>query len=410
MPVYRYKGLDSQGKGVKGIIDAETPKAARQKLRSQRIFPKELVEERGGRGSAPERPGLDLSQYFGRVKPQEIAIMTRQLATLVGANLPVVSALTALSEQVESDLLKRVITQVRERVNEGSSLAEAMRRYPRVFSDLYVNMIAAGESSGALDIVLGRLADFIEGQVALRNKIRATMAYPTVMLFLSIGILSFLMTVVIPKITRLFATIKQALPLPTVVMIAVSNFTRDYWWLILTGLVVGIVGLRRYVKTPKGRERFDRLKLKLPLFGPLIQKIAVSRFSRTLATLLASGLPLVKALDIVKTIVNNVILARAIEEVREDVTEGASLSGPLKETKVFPPIIIHMIAIGEQTGHLEEMLAKVSDAYDNEVEAAITGLTSLIEPLMIVFMGGIVGFIVLSILLPMLELTSGISS
>jgi general secretion pathway protein F len=283
-----------------------------------------------------------------------------------------------------------------------------MRRFPRIFSDLYVNMISAGENSGALDVVLNRLADFTESQNRLRNKIRATLAYPVIMIFLSIGIVSFLMTYVVPKITKLFESTKLTLPLPTVILIKISNFLKQNWWLMLIGLLLLVIFSQWYGRTPRGRKRYDRIALKMPIFGKLILKIAVSRFAKTLSTLLSSGLPILKAMDIVKTVVGNVILSESIEKVKENISEGSSISGPLKNTKMFPPIVIHMIAVGEQTGELENMLARVSDAYDNEVDTSITALTSVLEPLILVVMGGVVLFIVLSILLPMLDLTSGI--
>jgi general secretion pathway protein F len=400
--VYEYRGLDQAGRSIKGIIDADSPRLARVKLRRSGIFPTEILTDRFTK--KPVAEALSIGALFGRIKIQDVSIMTRQMATLVGAGLPIVEALTALIDQTENVRLKKVITQVRESVNEGSSLADAMSRFPKVFSDLYANMIRAGESSGALDIVLKRLADFMENQVMLRNKVLSTLSYPIILVLVGIGILSFLLISVVPKVVRIFDELEQALPIPTVILIAVADFLRDYWWVFAVVIVGGMFALRQYAATEKGHQMYDRMILKLPLTGRLLRIIVTTRFARTLAILLNSGIPLLQSMDIAKAVVNNTIISGAIESAKDGIREGESIAEPLKRSKVFPSMVNHMIAVGEKTGELEQMLFKISEAYENEVEMTISRMTSLLGPIVILLLGGIVLFIVLAILLPMFEM------
>lgn len=402
MPVFEYKAYNTAGKLVSGVIDADNPSAARLKLRKTGVYTTTLKEAEQAKD---RRKGLRTPiTIIKRVKLADLAIMTRQLSTLLGAGLPLVESLTALIDQTSNYTLKKVLSQVRERVNEGSTLADALGEHPKIFSSLYVNMTRAGESSGALEIVLMRLADFTEGQLALKNKLFATLAYPILMLFVGSGVLLFLLTFVIPKVTSIFYETQQALPLPTQILITSSSLLKDTWWLILAGLVFLIVGLRKVNKNERGKAFFDGLKLNLPFFGKLIQKIAIARFTRTFGILLHSGIPVLTSLDIVKTVVNNSVLFKAIEEARNNIREGEAIAPPLNRSGLFPPMVTHMISVGERSGRLEEMLQKISEASENEVQATIQGLTSLLEPVMILFMGSIVGFIVLSILLPIFEM------
>jgi general secretion pathway protein F len=401
MPVYEYRALNGTGRPVKGIVDADSSKAARLKLRRSGIYPIELREEAGARG---DRRDIELLRAFRRIKLTETAIMVRQLSTLLSAGLPLVESLSAIIEQVSNQSLKRIITQVRERVNEGSSLADAFAQHPRVFSPLFVNMTRAGERSGALEIVLERLADFTEKQVAFRQKIWAAMVYPILMTLIGVGVLGFLMGYVIPTVTQIFADLKQTLPLPTLILISVSDSLRRFWWAGLVAVTLIGVGLNRYSRTEAGRVLLDRLKLKVPIFGPLGLKVAIARFSRTLAILLKSGVPVLTSLDIVKAVVNNRVLQQAIEEARHNIREGQDIAPPLRRSRLFPPLATHMIAIGEKSGKLEDMLLRVSETFETEVEATVQGLTSLIEPLMILLMGAVVGFIALSILLPIFQI------
>ena len=405
MPVYAYKGLNAKGRNVGGIIDADSPKTARLKLRRSGVFPTDLSEEtQASAASSTSRLSVDLSSYFERITPQDLALMTRQLATLVGAGLPLVECLGALVDQVDNARQKRILSQVRERVVEGGTLADSLKAHPRVFGDLYVNMVRAGEASGALDLVLLRLAEYTERSSALRNKVRAALTYPTLMGIAGGAILFFLLSYVVPKVTRIFKDTHQALPTMTVVLLAISNFASQYWWLILGLLVAAIIALRVSTRTPTGRLRFDQAVLRIPYFGKVLKKVALARFSRTLSTLLLGGIPLLQALDIVKHVVSNMVLQNAIEDGRNSIREGHSMADPLRRSGLFPPLLIHMIAVGEKSGELEAMLSRAADAYDSEVESAVTALSSIMEPVMILFMGGVVLFIVLAILLPIFEL------
>jgi general secretion pathway protein F len=403
MPVYSYVGLSPDGKNVTGVIDADSPRAARLKLRRTGVFPTSLSESR--QAESTPRASRSLSKLFERVGPQELAVMTRQLSTLVSAGLPLVDCLSALIDQVDSERLKSMLTQTRERVNEGTSLADALAEYPRVYSDLYVNMVRAGEASGALDVVLLRLADYTESTARLRSKIRSALTYPAVMLIIGSAILFFLLSYVVPKITRIFVESKQVLPLPTRVLMAFSGMLSTWWPLFLVVLAIAAFTFRYYVRTEAGRQRYDRLVLRVPVFGKLLQKIAVARFSRTLSTLLQSGIGLLPSLDIVKNIVDNRVLYDATEAARDAIREGQSIAPPLKKSGIFPPLMIHMIAVGEKSGQLEEMLFKTAETYEGEVDTTIATLTTLLEPVMIVFMGGMVTFIVLSILLPIFQMS-----
>src|SRR4051812_16184682 len=422
MPVFEYSGLTEAGKNVRGVKDAENRKVLRSLLRKDGIF---LTDVRAAdalaAANAAANPGtgkielsgqglsreVDLRMVFGtRVSGQDLAIATRQLATLIGAGITLVESLSALVDQVEHPRLKRILGIVRQKVNEGSSLADALAEHPKVFTTLYVNMIRAGESSGALDVVLVRLADFTEAQAALRNKIIGAMLYPAIMLLVGLGIVGILFIVVIPKVTTIFADMNVTLPWTTQILITTSNFARDYWYLILAGVPLSVWAVRRYVKTARGREWWDRTKLNAPIFGELVRMLSLARFAKTLATLLSSGVPLLAALDIVKNIVNNSILSKVIEDARDAIREGESIAAPLKRSGQFPPLVHHMIAIGEKSGQLEEMLQNVARSYDAQVEVRVSALTSLLEPIMIVGMGVGVAFIVFSILMPIMQLNT----
>jgi len=407
MAVYEYVGLDGVGKGVKGIIDADSARTARGRLRKQGVFPTEVKEQSKG---ATQGKGLnvqvDFGKYFQRVGATDIAQMTSQLSTLVGAGIPMVDSLTALVDQVENPLLKSALADIKEKVNEGHSLAKAMRGHPKVFNDLYVNMVDAGEQSGALEIVLKRLTEFTEKTVQLNSKLVSALTYPAIMILMSSALVLGLFSFVIPRIKRIFDSFDAGLPLITTIIFGLSNFVTGYWWLILLVGTIGTIGFVRYIRTPVGRHWWHRRLLRLPVFGPLNRKVAVSRFARTLATLLVSGVPILTALSIVRSVVGNDIIADAIEAASKNIAEGQSIAVPLRASGEFDPIVIHMITVGEKTGELEHMLTKVADAYDAIVENTVDTLTSLLTPILTVFMGVTVGVIALGILLPMLNLSA----
>ncbi len=405
MPVFEYKALSAAGKAVQGLKEAESPKALRAALKRDGVFLTEVLGEQQQQAQA--KRDVNVKRWVvGRVSPEDLSVMTRQMAVLIHAGIPLVEALSALVEQVEHERLKRVVSDVKQRVNEGASLADALAGHPRVFNGLFVNMIRAGESSGALDVVLVRLADFTESQARLRSKIVATMIYPVAMLVIGTLVLGALFTVVIPKITKIFEDTKAVLPWTTKALIAFSTFMASYWWVVLLLQGLTIWGFLRWKSTASGRARWDRFKLTVPVFGRLIRTIAIGRFSRTLATLLKSGVPLLAAMDIVKNVVGNVRLAEVIEQARVSIQEGESIAAPLKRSGEFPPLVHHMVAVGEKSGSLEEMLGNVADAYEDQVETTVAALTSLLEPFMIVGMGVVVAFIVFSILMPILQINS----
>lgn len=402
MPVYAYKGITRTGKKVKGIIDADSIRGLKQLLQKEGIYITEVLEE--AKLDELSKKELNIKRLFRRVTALDIALITRQLATLTKAGIPLVEALNAIIDQTDNPELKTVITKVKERVNEGSSLADALSNHPKYFSELYVNMVNAGEQSGTLEGVLERLAYFTETEVALKNKLIASMAYPIFMAIIGSIIIWIMLVVVVPKVTRIFETFGKDLPWYTKLLIATSNFLISYWWLILLLGIGTIVGFKYWKRTPKGRELWDNFKLKLPIIGPLIRKLAISRFSKTLATLLSSGVPIMKAMEITKKVLVNVVLEKVVEEARMSVREGESIAEPLKRSGKFDPIVVRMIAIGEKSGQLEEMLENVANAYEAQVSAKLNTLTSLLEPLMIVIMGGVVGAITFSILSPLLQM------
>jgi len=405
MPVFEYKALDGSGRAVAGLREADSPKTLRTTLRRDGFFLTEVLGQK--EAAEAKKREVSVSRFLGgRISADHIAITTRQLAVLVGAGIPLVEALNALVDQVDHERMKRVISDVKQRVNEGSSLADALSAHPKAFSTLYQNMIRAGESSGALEIVLVRLADFTESQARLRSRIIGTLTYPAAMVLIGSAILGILFTVVIPKITKIFEETRVTLPWTTRALIAFSTFVHDWWWVLGLGAAAAVFGLLRWRETPSGRARWDLWVLGVPVFGHLIRQIAIARFTRTLATLLKSGVPLLTSMDIVKNILGNTRLAKVVEASRESIKEGESIAAPLKRSGEFPPLVYHMVAIGERSGQLEDMLKNVADAYDAQVETRIGALTSLLEPVMIVVMGVIVAFIVFSILMPILQVNT----
>lgn len=418
MPVFEYRGLNDAGKPVNGLKEAESAKALRAVLRKDGVFLTDVLGEAtkaGTKGGAAAGSGglshknVTLKKVAGgRVTTDDIAITTRQLSTLLHAGVSLVEALNALTDQSEKEVLKRVLSDVKSRVNEGSSLADAMAQHPKVFNVLYTNMVRAGESSGAMDSVLARMADFTESQARLQQKIVGTMLYPAIMLAMGGGILVLLMVVVVPKVTKIFTDMKATLPITTRALIAFSDVLQHWWFLIIPAFVGGIFAFRAWTASEKGKPVWDAKVLKLPLFGNLVRLVAVARFSRTLATLLRSGVPMLPAMEIVRNVVTNSVLRAVIENARDAIREGDSIAAPLKRSGEFPPLVYHMVAIGERSGQLEEMLFNVADAYETQVNVRISALTSLLEPLLIVVMGVIIAFVAFSILMPILQLNSSI--
>lgn len=406
MAVYEYQAIGRNGKSVRGVIDADSPASARRKLREQQLWPTDLSEsaEKMRRAAGPASRGGG-----GRISLRDVSLMTRQLAVLLEAGMPLVEALSALIEQTVNARLRKIVYEVRDKVNEGSTLADALAQHPRVFNELHVNMVSAGETSGALEQVLFRLADMQERQARVRSRVLFSLSYPAIMMIISMGIITFLMLVIVPKIQSLFESQDRALPFITKMFIGAAHVIGSWWGVvILAGLVLLVVAWRLWVRRPEGRLQWDRLKLRLPLFGQLHLKLICSRFSRTLGTMLDSGLTMMKALDVVKSVVQNRQVEHMMDDVKAAVRRGQDLSIPLREAGIFPPLLVQMAELGQRSGQIEKMMLKIADNYEEDVEMTVEAMVRLLEPLMIVFMGGFVGFLVIAMLLPVFSLTSGL--
>jgi general secretion pathway protein F len=417
VPIYAYKGVTGAGKTARGQVTAENARAARSKMRQDGVFLTEINEAAGSAGGAATTQDrdestarrLNLKVSFGRRIPAiERAVATRQLATLVGAGIPLVEAMTALVQQLEHAYLKTVMGQARERVNEGASLADALEETEE-FDKLYVSMIRAGEASGGLAPVLMRIADYLEETVRLTNKVGSILMYPAFMLLFTLVVVATLVTVVLPQITSLLASLDQELPFYTVWIMAGSEFARSWWWAMAMALVALYFGFRAIVATEAGRAGWDRMKLRMPIVGRIVRIVAIARFTRTLATLLSSGVGIIQSLDIARNVANNTVIANVIDDARNAVLEGAPLAVPLKNSGEFPPLVTTMVEVGERSGELEPMLDKVATTYDEQIETTVSGLTALLEPLLILVMVGIVLVIILATLMPLLQITNSLN-
>lgn len=402
MPLFEYRGLNRDGRNVRGTVDADNSRAAKLKLKKDGLFITDIKDR-----SRPVKKAGKRAPSSKGVGVQDLSMMTRQLATLIRANIPLVEALAAVAEQTDNVYLSNIISEIKNNVNEGGSFHKALAKYPRVFDKIYCSMCEAGEMSGTLDTILIRLAEFKEAQTALSSKVKSALLYPILMMGFTMVLLGVLFIYVIPKIVAVFeASPELKLPWYSVVVIDFSGFLVNYWHILGAFIFLSFMLFRNWKNTPNGRAQWDAIFLKLPLLGKLARIVAVSRFTRTLSTLLNGGVPMLSAMSIVRNVVDNEVLARAIDIGRENISEGESIAGPLRKSGQFPPIVIHMISIGEKTGELENMLLQVSEAYDFQVKTAIDGLTALLEPLMIVVMGGVIGIIVFSIMVPMFQLSS----
>jgi general secretion pathway protein F len=403
LPFFEYSGFDVKGHKVSGKADGTGRKAVVKKLSQQGIFITEL-------GELAESPSSGLFKSFGfnrKVTSADLAATTRQLGTLLSAGISLDESLLTLGEQTDQPLLGNTLMAIREKILQGSSLHEAMDGYSKVFPDLFVNMIQVGESSGTLDQVTLQLADFLDEQARIKSRIQAATAYPLLMVLVGSGVLTFLFIFVVPKITLMLTDLDRALPWPTQLLIALSDGVKNWWIVFLAIIIAAVVAFQRYRKTPAGLHKTDSILLKIPIFGRLNLLISTAWFSRTLGTLLQSGVPLLKALDISKGLLRNIVLRDAIDKARRHVQEGGSLAKSLKESAVFPPMVAQMTAAGEKSGQLESMLSRVADSYDHQTDLSITSLLSLLEPILILVMGGVVGFVVLAILLPLFEASQG---
>lgn len=401
MALFGYKVRSPQGNILTGTIEAREQRMVIDRLRHQRF----IVLEIGEIKKSASRDLLDSINFLKkRVKQKDLVLFSRQLSTLIGAGVPIVQGLTILVEQIENPAFKKVITSVREDIESGTSITEALSRHPTVFGELYVNMVKAGELGGILDIILERLSAYQESAAALRGKIRAAMIYPAVIALVAGGVTTFLMVVVVPMFVKIFQQVGAELPLPTQILLAVSNFLKRYLVFLIIGLIAFVVGLRQYYKTEAGSMYIDTLLLRLPLFGPLLRKVAVAKFTRTFGTLVKSGVPILQALETVAKTSGNRVVEKAVLAAKDAIREGERISDPLKASGVFPPMVTQMISVGEETGNLDAMLSKIAEFYEQEVDAAVSGLTSLIEPVVVVFMGVIIGAIAIAMYMPMFQL------
>jgi type IV pilus assembly protein PilC len=397
---YTYKVRDKEGRLLQGSLEGESTALVANKLRSMGYMPVSIDKTSpAGLSKELKIPGLS-----DRISQKDIAVFCRQFATMINSGLTLIRALNILAEQTESKPLAAIVSEVRQDVERGSSLSQALARHPKAFNRLFVAMVRAGETGGALDNTLLRLADIIEKQVELKRKIKSAMTYPVAVLGLVVLILTAMLLFVVPTFETLYADLGGTLPLPTRMLLAVSALVVKYAPFIFVAQVAAIVAFKKWIESESGRARWDIIKLRIPIFGRLVHKTALTRFSRTLATLMRSGVPILEALEITSETVNNTVVARAVKDVQENVKRGETIAGPLGNHEVFPPMVVQMLAVGEETGMVDTMLEKVADFYDQEVEAMVDALTSLLEPLLIVVLGGAVGSMVVALYMPMFEI------
>lgn len=406
MPIFEYRGLSSKGNNVKGVVDSDNMRAARLKLKKDGIFVTDIKDKKKTKDLAAKKKGKGISNNKS-VPVADLALMTRQLATLIKANIPLVDALAAVSEQVDNPALSEAIADTKNAVNEGSPFYKALGKYPGMFNTMYVSMAEAGEMSGTLDTILLRLSEFTESQNELRSRVKGALTYPLIMLAATVGLLFFLFVYLVPKMQDIFDSDPELqIPWYTDVVFTMSGLAVNYWWLFLAVGFTSYFMFFNWKRTPNGKAQWDAISLRIPLIGQVNRMVAVSRFTRTLATLLNGGVPMLTAMQIVRNVVDNNVIARAIDDARGNISEGESIAGPLKKSGQFPPIVIHMVNIGEKTGELESMLIQVADAYDFQVKAKIDTVTALINPIILLFMGVTVAFIVLAVMMPMFEMTN----
>lgn len=396
MPRFTYKARNWEGKIVQNEIEGDSKESCVAKLRERGFFVTQIAEKKG-----------EIQLFQRRIASAEISVFARQFATMIGAGVPLVRCLSILSQQCENPRFRDIINRVRQDVEAGSNLSRALQNHPKVFSNLFINLVKAGEAGGILDEILNRLANYLESSEQLRQKVKGALTYPVVVMFIAVAVVVFLITFVLPSFEAIFKDMGDAkLPAPTRMLLALSAFMNQYFILIIIACAAAVVAIRKFFETEKGTRFLDTNMLKIPAIGPMLKKVAVAKFTRTLGTLIASGVPILQALEVTADTAGNVVISDAINKTRVSIREGESISEPLKQSKVFPPMVVQMIAVGEETGELDAMLTKIADFYDNEVDTAVKGLTSIIEPIVIVFMGLVIGGIVMAIFMPMLELVN----
>jgi len=401
--MFEVTAADANGKTIRKTVEADSVKTARSKVRGEGLTPISVTLADAASISKQSASQM-ISNPLGGIKDTEVAYMTRQLASLIKSHVPVVEALSAMVEQEENPKLKKILSAIRQSVSEGKGLGEGFAQFPNVFDRVFINMVRAGESSGKLDVVLMRIADFLEARLKLKNKVVGAMTYPIIMVVVGTLILGVIFVKVVPQITQIFADMRKALPLPTQILIAISNFLQLYVEYIAVAIIVSAMALFAYIKTPVGRATKDRLILRVPILGDLTRKVAVARFAKTLGTLLQSGVPMLTALQITRNVVDHAVFEDIVEQAGVMVGEGRPLAYSLKQSRQFPPIVVHMVAVGEKTGELETMLNNIGNDYENQVDTSLGALTSLLEPMMMLGMAVVVGFIVMAVLIPIFEM------
>ncbi|MBV6458072.1 MAG: Type II secretion system protein F [Fimbriimonadaceae bacterium] len=400
MPLFAYTALDPSGRTVKAVMEAESEGMILSKLRDQSLHVLEVKQTRKAKTAA--RRG-------GKLKAKSLVVFSRQFATMIDAGIPILRCLDILTSQTKDPVLRPALEQVVIDVKGGAALNEALVKHPKVFSKLYVNMVRAAELGGILDVILDRLAGFLEYESEIRSKIKSAMMYPVLVLIFSFLMLFVLFSFVLPKFKEIFTGMSVEMPPVTAALFGVGDFMQQFWWIIILVMFGGFIGLKFWIKTEHGRWQVDYLKLKFPVVGELSLKMSVARFCRTFGTLISSGVPIMRSLEIVGETLGNVVLSSAVEQTRHSIREGNKLSLPLTQAGLFPTMVTHMIDIGEESGRLSEMLVKIGDFYDQDVEQTVKGLTSMIEPMLIIFMGGIVGFIAISVMTPIFKLVNSVN-
>jgi type IV pilus assembly protein PilC len=402
MPIFMWKGMDREGRKQSGEMEADNQVIARQQLTRQGINLQTL--------RVKPKPLSDYLPFLApRVKTKDLVIFTRQFATMIDAGVPLVQCLEILQQQDSNQSFVRVIKQIKKDIESGTTFSEALKKHPKIFDNLYVNLVAAGEMGGMLDITLNRLANYMEKVARLRKKVRGAMTYPVVVLGIAVIVIVVILTYVIPVFAQLFRDAGAKLPSLTLMVLALSDYTQRYFHWIVVAMVLVVFALRRIRRTPRGRDWTDRLLLRLPVFGMLLRKVAIARFTRTLATMLSSGVPILDSLDIVATTAGNSVIEKELIKARASIAEGQAVADPLSKSRIFPPMVVQMIAVGEATGALDDMLAKIADFYDEEVDVAVDALTSLLEPVMIVFLGVTIGGLLVAMYMPIFQLADVVS-
>lgn len=399
MPVFLWEGTTKKDEVKKGEMEAADEAAVRALLRRQ-----------GFKSIDVRTKPKDLAEYVpflaGRVKEKDVVVFCRIFSTMINAGLPLIQCLDLLGQQEQNKAFSKIIRTIKEDIEGGTSLTDALKKYPKVFDELFVNLIAAGEAGGILDVILQRLSNYLEKAMKLKAKVKSAMTYPIAVLVISISVVALLLIKVIPVFKKMFEGMGGQLPGPTQMLITASEFAQSYWWLMLGLIIAIVIAFNRFYATKKGRWAVDSAMLKAPIFGPLLKKVAVAKFSRTMATMMSSGVPILEGLNIVSKTSGNVVVEDALLRTRQSISEGRSIAEPLSETGIFPPMVVQMISVGEATGALDSMLNKIADFYDDEVDAAVDAMTSLLEPVMMVFLGGIVGGMIIAMYLPIFKMAS----